>query len=402
MLFLTNVGTIWGATIAEAQIWKGGLSILPIIFVINGILAIPGIAFYTAFADRINNTKLYVAILGFSAIGIGAGLILIFTLEQSRLGYGLLYVIAFVLMTDIFGLHWFTYINSFYDTRSAKRVIPVLSTSSRLAGIFAGQAIGPLNTLFPNKDGHIALWLLALVGAASLAWLMPKMLRERPSTLTQSTPPSEQPAYADSIREGFQYIRESVFLRWMAATTLLLMILLPIINYQTGYILQQNMDTDAISEYLGHITSIANLIMLPVQLFFLSRLIGRIGLANANLIFPSGTFLLSTLLVTTRGNLAAGLSYFNRSSFNFSFRGPIDGLLYNAVPVRIKGRARAFIGGFIIPIGSIVGGILLIAGGGARGVIAADSVFVMWFMPVLIVGLALAYVASPRSSSTCC
>ena len=210
MIFLTNVGTIWGAIVAEAVIWKDvGLSLLPVIFVVNGVLAIPGIAIYTAFADRIDNTKLYVGILGLSIIGIGLGLILIFVLGQTSIGYGLLYVTAFVLMTDIFGLHWFTYVNSFYDTRSAKRVLPFLGTASRFAGIFAGQGIKLLNDWFPAKDGHIILWLLALVGAASLAWLMPYLLRERKLVSLQEVlqdvggGEEKRPSHTESIREGF-------------------------------------------------------------------------------------------------------------------------------------------------------------------------------------------------------
>ncbi|MCB8942380.1 MAG: cyclic nucleotide-binding domain-containing protein [Ardenticatenaceae bacterium] len=397
MIFLTNVGTIWGAIVAESVIWKEvGLSLLPVIFVVNGLLAIPGIAIYTAFADRIDNTKLYVAILGLSVVGIGLGLVLIFVLGQDTVGYGLLYVIAFVLMTDIFGLHWFTYVNSFYDTRSAKRILPVLGTASRFGGIFAGQAIGWLNIWFPTKNGHIILWGLALIGAASLAWLMPYLLRERQLTSLQAlreerAVPEKRPSHTESIREGYHYIRESTFLRWMAAATIMLTVLMPLINYQTAFVLRENLgDASAISEYIGNITSIANLIMLPVQLVLLSRLISKIGLANANLIFPSGTLLLSSFLVIGRSQLAAGLSYFNRTSFNFSFRGPIDSLLYNAVPVRIKGRARAFIGGFIIPIGSIVGGILLIIGGGL-GEVTADSFFIVTYMPIIIITLALAY-----------
>ena len=44
-----------------------------------------------------------------------------------------------------------------------------------------------------------------------------------------------------------------------------------------------------------------------------------------------------------------------------ALRSPIDSLLYNAVPLRVKGRVRAFIGGIMVPFGALIGGVLLYA-----------------------------------------
>ncbi|HEX9924299.1 MAG TPA: HEAT repeat domain-containing protein, partial [Anaerolineae bacterium] len=119
-----------------------------------------------------------------------------------------------------------------------------------------------------------------------------------------------------------------------------------------------------------------------ILLFGLSRLIGRVGLGNANLIFPTGIALICGALIFQPGLPSAGLAYFGQKAFRAAFRGPIDSLLYNAVSLRVKGRARAFIGGLIVPVGSAIGGGLLLL---------RPFVPVPWFLSALIGLLALAY-----------
>jgi len=63
---------------------------------------------------------------------------------------------------------------------------------------------------------------------------------------------------------------------------------------------------------------------------------------------------------------------------------PIDGLLYNAVPLRVKGRARGFVNGLVVPIGSLVGGLLLLL----------PLVATPWFVPGLIALVAIIYAGS--------
>jgi hypothetical protein len=66
-------------------------------------------------------------------------------------------------------------------------------------------------------------------------------------------------------------------------------------------------------------------------------------------------------MVTFPNVYTASAGYFQRTAFRTSFQAIIDGLLYNAVPLRVKGRARAFIGGVISPLGALMGSVVLLA-----------------------------------------
>ncbi len=389
MYFVALTGINWGEPIVEAAFLEQiGLKFLPWAFVANAIFSILAIAVYTAFADRTSNTTLLIAILGISVAGIIAGLVLLgwglvfFT-------YPLLYLILNVPLLDIFNVHWATYVNSFYDTQSAKRIIPVLGSGARVAGIVAGLTLPLLNTVLA-PGGIIFIWLTTLVIMALLAWLMPSLLkRSKPADEPRfvspqpATDPARQTAsYLDNVRDGFRYVTRSSFLRWMAVSTFLVFILFKLISFQAFEIMEAELQTtENISNFIAILNGIGNLVALPIQLFLINRLISRVGLGNASLTFPFGTLAVCGALVASPTLPTAALAYVDRTTFRTTFRNPIDSLLYNAVPLRVKGRARAFIGGLIVPVGGLIGGLLLLI----------PTVSSAWLLPALIGILAVAY-----------
>ena len=133
------------------------------------------------------------------------------------------------------------------------------------------------------------------------------------------------------------------------------------------------------------LSGIANLVVLPFQLFLLSRLITRLGLGNASLVYPLATLAAAGSLAVAPGLGTAALAYLDRTALRTAFRIPTDNLLYNAVPQRVKARTRAFVGGLVVPIGAILGGLLLLT----------PLMRTSWFLPaaMLVLGLAFALAA---------
>lgn len=367
MAFLFIAGMTWGEAIAQASfLHQIGVQYLPFVFVGDAILSIVAVAIYTAFVDRIANSTVLIAISLISTVAILSCRVFI-AYSMLTVAYPLLYILSRS-VKDTFNLHWWTYANSFYDTRSAKRVIPILSTAARVAGIFAGLTTPLLNQTI-GSDNIIIVWSSTFILIALFAGLMPWLLRKTHAHEDmQALAASAQPAttmrssFWRNIREGNRYVLKSSFLRWMALSTFVLIVLFAFLEYQVGKTFQATLgSTEAISNFVGLLTSVTNLLMLPVQLFLLSRIVNWLGLANANLIFPLGTFVLSGSFLAFPGQLAvAAFGQFDYTTFRTAFRNTIDNLLYNAVSLRVKGRARAFINGFVDPFGSLVGGGLLL------------------------------------------
>jgi HEAT repeat protein len=382
MLFVVVIGLTWGATILEAAFLQElGVEALPWFFMAKALISVPAVAVYTAFADRVSNAKLLIAILVVSVLGVGAGLGLL-NGGLTKLAYPLLYLIIFVPCDDILFAHWYTYVNGFYDTRSAKRVVPVLVTAVGVGGIVGGLSMPLLNQLL--SPAHVILvWLGTLIVMAFLTWLMPYLFEDdRAADRAAVSAERERASQLDNVREGYRYVSQSSFLRWLALSTALLMLLLTFLEYRTGQVLLAELETlENISNFIGRLSGITYLIMLPIQLFLLSRIIGRVGLGGANLIYPVGNLAICGSLIFAPRLSTAALAYFGRTNFYGIIGYTVESLLYNAVPLRVKGRARAFISGLILPIGALVGGLLLLS----------PLVSVAWFVPAFIGMVALAF-----------
>jgi CRP/FNR family cyclic AMP-dependent transcriptional regulator len=388
MAFLFIGGITWGElTIQASFLFEVGYETLPQVFVVNALVSTIAIAVYMLFADRVADAKLLISISIISAVAVGVGFALL-GLGTPNLAYPLLYILSLV-VRETFNLQWWTYVNGFYDIRSAKRIIPVLATASRMAVIVSGQTMPLLNAFLSSGD-IILLWMGTLLIVALLAWLMPLLLKESRDTASE-TPvgdSAQRIPFVQSVREGYRYVSRSSYLRWLALSTLFVMLLLALVEYHTSEIFVRpgNFSSQKeLSSFLGRWSSWASLILLPFQLFALSRLVGGIGLGNANLIFPIGTLAICGSIISWPRIITASLGYLDIKVFRSVFRNPTDNLLYNAVPLRVKARARAFIAGLVAPIGSLIGGGLLLL---SQGLSAT------WFLPALLGVAAAIYVIS--------
>jgi len=395
MSLIALSGLTWGDAIVQAAfLQRVGVQYLPWIFIGSAACSIGAVFVYSAFADRVSNTRLLVGLLVISA----AGIVICLALLAAGIyvpAYVLLYLVLNVPLLDLYNVHWATYVNGFYDIRAAKRIVPVLGTAECLSGIIAGFSMPLMNRLL-SPVAIIGVMLAMLVVMAIIAATLPRLLRENPTAQLQSILVDEVRRsdggtsrikillreYGANLREGFQQIVRSPFLLSMALSTFSMTVLLALINYAASAIFLEKLKTTvAIADYIGVLSGIANLVVLPIQLFLLSRLISRLGLGNASLIYPLTTLAAVGGIAIAPVLGTAGLAYLDRTALRNAFRLPTDNLLYNAVPQRIKARTRAFIGGLLVPGGAIIGGILLLT----------PLMRLSWFLPAAMIALALTF-----------
>ncbi|MBN1888042.1 MAG: HEAT repeat domain-containing protein [Thermoflexales bacterium] len=401
MITITNIGGLWGSVVAYAAFLNQvGVGALPWVMMFGALGSILAIAVYSIFVDRVSNDALMLAIFVFGIVSIGLGLVLL-ALGQPGLAYPLLSLLCLAWLA-VFNPHFTTYVNSFYDIQAAKRVLPVVSAGARAGTVIAGLSM-PFLTTRLEAWIIVVIWLLSYVVAMGVIWLTPYLLREKQfqaapaSSSTLSAPGKPRASYTDSVREGFSYTLQSPYLRWMAIATLLLMVLMALVEYlSSGLLTELYRAPDRLpgflprdlAGFLALLGGLGSLVALPTLLFAMNRLIARLGLGNVGLIFPIGNLFacFSLALVPLFPALAgASVAYLDRTAFRAVFQLPVDSLLYNAVPLRVKGRARAFVNGLIVPVGTLVGGLLLLL---------LRSPALGWLISALIGVLAVVYLAS--------
>jgi CRP-like cAMP-binding protein/HEAT repeat protein/ATP/ADP translocase len=411
ILFFIVAGNTWGQVTAYAGfVSVVGADRVPLFLALGAVLAIVSTAVYAPFADRIANDTLFIALLILCVTMMGGSLLLL-QQGQSLLGYTILYLMYNIIVLRVLFVHLWQYLNGFYDTQTAKRIVPLVAVSARLAGA--------LGLLMPFLNSHltpeeiILIWMGTFVLAMGLIWALPLFLRESRQKFAPVAA-AEAVSYGQGLRQGFEYTLQSPFMRWMALSALVATVLLQLHFMVSTDILEANLapggvlaDASSISSLLGRLIGVANLVLIPIQLVLLPGTIRRIGLGNANLLYPLMTLAISVglaylvavpdaapetaapetaaLWLTGGAVLLAFLANLNNGLFRSSFQAPIDNLLYNAAPLRFKGRARAFVNGIVVPLAILLSSGLLLA---------LRNTAVALVLVVTLVGLALAYVAA--------
>ena len=385
IFFLFITGTTWAETIIESSFYfLAGVSRLSQVFTFHAITAIISTAVYTAFVDQTSNQKLLVAVCATASVAIGLGL-LVLGFNQI-LAYVILYVLVRAVRTS-FLIQWWNYASDFYDARASKRIIPVINSASRVAIIFAGLTI-PLLDKFLSPTAIILLWVATLLLIAILSFFMNRITVADNAIHTNNVNAPKQNrehiSYWHNIREGFQYVSSSNYLRWLALSTFLMVVIFGILNYQGGLIFSQQFKTRSdMTDFIGNLNGLTSLVMLPVQLFLFSRIVTKLGVGNANVIYPFGTLLISGSMLFAPASLTSGaLAHFDRNTFRYSTQESSNNLLYNAVPARVKGRSRSFIDGLVLPVALLASSALLEIG---------KALPANLFLPILLGIPALAY-----------
>ncbi|MBU0495498.1 MAG: HEAT repeat domain-containing protein [Chloroflexi bacterium] len=362
--FTLYVGLTWGRA-ASLGLFLGtwGPDYLGYIFVGDALLSLVLGLVYTSFTDKINDARLLM-ILSLFAAGclVGVRILLGINPDPTNLVYP-----AFLLfdraIRPLASLQALNYINDFYDTRAAKRVLPLIASAAAIGTIFAGFVIPALIEL-GGVENIILGWVACMLLVILLVWICERRVGYeqlqmavagvRPGTTAKSK------SNLDNLRDGFRFVRRSSFLRLLAIATLISAFLINLFGFQANWAIAQAFPSAAEqTSFYGILGSISSLLSLLIQILFLSRLISWLGVSVANLVFPV-TSLLSFGLVGLIPNLWTAIGgRINATVVKEAFRNPIDAMFYNAVPIQVKSRARAFISGLLAPVGVFAAGMLL-------------------------------------------
>jgi HEAT repeat protein len=364
ILILSNIGTIWGMNVAYAAFLKqaglqSGQQTLIWVLLLSSIVSILSLSIYTAFVDRTDNNKLFIYIILVGGV-IKLSCVILAEMDLGRLAFPILYVLSLAWLAS-WNAHFPTYVNDLFDLQSAKRTLPTILATGRIGGALAGFTLTFFTTTMhlPGK-AFVWIWLVTDVLVMGTLWAKPYLLRDQKNISADRARPADSSSrdkgttsYLQSVKEGLNFTRQSSFLRWMATGTILLAILVTLLEYHANGILAPRFKDYA--GFLGRLDGISNLIALIILLFMLGRMTKSWGIGNTSLVFPFISLIISGGLVGSGTVALASLTYLNRKGLRISLQGPIESLLYNAVPLRVKGRARTFVGGLLTPAGVILG-----------------------------------------------
>jgi hypothetical protein len=173
-------------------------------------------------------------------------------------------------------------------------------------------------------------------------------------------------------------------------STLFLVLLRNTLNYQYNLVFDQAFpQRESLASFLGWYTFGANAVALVLQIWILPRLGLVWGIGILNNIY-SGALLVSLLGIGLFPALATAVAgRFIDNEGKAAAKTPLSGLFYDVLPPAPRRQARAFVLGFISPIGAFLSGLVLLA------LLKAPRLII----PTFTVLVSIAYYAASRAQA---
>jgi HEAT repeat protein len=358
MLF-TSMGAAFGGTAIEALFFaRFGVKYLPYMFIGLGITNMIMAFGMTALLSRIPRQVLFISI----------PLVLAAVLILGRLallnGPNWLYPVMWLgkeVLNNLIGLVIWGVASVVCDTRQGKRLFPLFSASRITGQVIGGFATGLLVAAI-GTENLLLVWAITLLGTFFLI----RVLLSQVQIPAESKGPKSrrrQQTLVQEMQRGYQYVRGSSLMKWIAISTIFFSMLyfsisLPFMRAATEYAGNE----DALATFLGYFNGFSTAAAFLASLFLANRLFARFGVMACILALP-------LIYLAGFASLAIAPVFEIIVAFRFVqllwLSGVADSAwqaMFNVVPTERRDQVRAFISGVPEQAGTFIAGGILIVG----------------------------------------
>ena len=243
------------------------------------------------------------------------------------------------------------------DTRRAKRVFPLIGAGSVVGQIVGGLVTKPLAS-FLGAENLILVW----AGAFGVVALVAYRLVATRARAAMRPDRSRRSMLAD-VQQGFNAVRRSPLLRWLALGSVLFSLLffslyLPFSRAAT----LRYPNPDQLAGFFGVFYAASTAVALIVSLFVTNRILARYGVPAAMLILPVLYVAAFGAIVLRTTFAVLAVARFVQIVWMQGGAGSATEAVINTVPPDRRDQTRAFIYGGPTQGGTILAGIVALVG----------------------------------------
>jgi len=368
---LISLAQTLGLTGAEALfLAEFGVELLPLTIIAGSASTVLGFALYAMRVGDVRNDGFFAQLLVGAAVALAAATL---GIELHVPGVSIFLICFFFVTQAIFVNHLWTFTTDYFDTLTSKRLVPLFTIGGSVGGV-GGGLIAAGMTEIAGAASLVAGWAVCLAGAAAIIRVARSRLRGwGPIDLEEADETS-----VEGIRGAVRYVRASKFGCALLVSALGMILALVVARYMwLGAFARRFPDPADLASFIGLFLAATNTLEIAIELSITPWLIRRIGVPSTNLIHPALT-LLSFVGLAYHFNIVSGsIARMNGEMLENALANPVRALLCNAIPLRFRGRVRAFIEGIAVYAGMSIGGAILwalgnpeplwlaVAGGGA-------------------------------------
>ena len=325
------------------------------------MVPIPALLF-ARIADRFRRDRLLVTTLIVTIVLMGGMRLLLLT--HSRWVTVLLYNFVEAYGTFLILLFW-TFAGDLFSSREAKRLFPIVSAGSVVAGIGCGLAVSGLVKAIGTEN-----LLLCQMGLLTIAALIIHDVGKHEKIRLRGIVVREQGQARPTFKVAKQAanVFQSKHLKIIAGMTVATFVTVPLVDYQFKVLVKEHftalgvVDTDAMSAFMGLFSAVTGVVAAVMQLGITGRLLERFGIVAALLLLPVS---LLTGLFAMLSSLASqfACAVFTKgaeNSLRYSITDATMQVLYTPVPSAARGRAKTFIDGVMKPLAGGLAGAAMV------------------------------------------
>jgi ATP/ADP translocase len=357
LLFLIRSSNIIFNNFAETAFLKRfGVEYLPMIFIINSISTFFIMGLITGIIARLPGYRLLSYMLVICGTTV-AGLRFVVPL-----GFEILYPILYILKAQyevMLGLFFWNLANDLFNTRQSKRIFPLIT-----AGGVMGGVVGSFGTPFLAKaismDNLMFIYLgTTLIGAAvvrRMGTLFPTLLPAEGKTKKVK----KRLSLKGEFKKVLPIIKESALVKILILLTLLPNVVIPIINYQFNYAIDEAFATEGgMIRFFGFFRGALNGISFII-LLFVGRIYGRLGLPIALMFHPFNYVIAFLAFLFKFDYISAMYAQFTTRVLRNTINNPARGVLMGLFPVEFRSLIRPFLRGTVVRVGTLLGSVIII------------------------------------------
>jgi hypothetical protein len=361
LLFLIRTSSILFNNFAETAFLKRyGVEYLPIVNVVNSISTFFIMGFLTGIMQKVPGSRMLGNTLLFCGVSVAA---LRFVVPM---GFDIIYPVLYILKAQyevLLALIFWNLANDLFNTRQSKRLFPLITAGGVIGGIIGSFATPPLAKAITMDNLMFAYLITTSMGA-----LMVSRMGKQFPTLLVSDKKGKKSKKKTNIVQDFKNVlplmKKSTLVKILILLTLLPNIVIPIMNYQFAYSVNQTFATqNGMLSFFGYFRGCMNIVSLII-LLFVGRVYGRLGLPVV-LMFHPINYMIAFLAFLLRFDIFSAM--YARISTNIlrtTMNNPARAILMGLFPVSYRAVIRPFLRGTVVRVGILMGsGIIMVSEG---------------------------------------
>ncbi len=355
---LTGSNVILNNYAETAFLKRYGVEYLPIVYMLNSIALFFIMGAMTGIMVKFPGTRILSYLFVFCGVSVaGIRFLIPFNID-------LIYPALFMLKAQyeaLLGLLFWNLANDLFNTRQSKRLFSLIT-----AGGVIGSIIGSFGTPFLAKAITLDNLLLFYLGTTLMGAGVVRRMGKNYPTLLFSDKKGKKSKSRRNLFTEFKNIlplmKESSLIKILILLTFLPNIIIPILNYQFNYAVNEQYATETgLIQFFGYFRGSLNIVSLII-LLFVSRIYSRWGLPVA-LMFHPANYILAFLAFLFRFDIFAAM-YARMSTMvlRVTINNPARNILMGLIPESLRSVLRPFLRGTVVRVGLLLGsGMILIS-----------------------------------------